>query len=387
MPQDTTSADERTTVGRPRRGPWVAATVLVLALMAAWAVGTPVMTSPDESSHVVKAAAVARGQWSGELGPPPVDRTRPGAGTIVQLPVDLEASIYLPNCIAFRPDATADCHGDLPQRTADLVPVETFAGQYPPLYYFVVGLPSLVLTGETALYGMRLMSAFVSALLVGWAAYRMSTAVGRHLAVTGVVVALTPICLFLGGTVNPIGLEITAALSFWAACLALVRAPGGVATGAMVQAAVSGAVLVNVRDSSPFWAALVVVFAVLVARPGRLREVVRHRAAPAVGVTALLAAAAALSWAALHGSAVSARGLFPEYADPAAAVLAIAGRSYEYLLQMIGNFGWLDTPAPPVTYLAWYVAVGALVLLAASARVRPRARAGVLLALAATSAP
>jgi hypothetical protein len=38
---------------------------------------------------------------------------------------------------------------------------------------------------------------------------------------------------------------------------------------------------------------------------------------------------------------------------------------------MIGVFGWLDTPAPLLTYLVWYVAIGAVVLLAfSSARAR-----------------
>ena len=33
---------------------------------------------------------------------------------------------------------------------------------------------------------------------------------------------------------------------------------------------------------------------------------------------------------------------------------------------MIGVFGWLDTPAPLLTYLVWYVAIGVVVLLALS---------------------
>ena len=365
---------------------WVAVGVLLFALAAAWSAATPLMGSPDEPSHVVKAAAVARGQWSGPVGPEPTDTSRPGAATTVRLPPDLAASVSLPNCYAFRPTVAADCVPKLPPRTGAAVPVETFAGQYPPLYYALVGWPSLFLTGEAALYGMRLASAAISAGMLAWGAYRLSTVRGSRLALWGAVVALTPMCLFLAGTVNPSGWEITTAFSFWAACLAIVSRHGPLRTGTLVQAAVSGALLVNTRASSPLWALAIVVIVVIVAPPGRLRELVRHRLAPWLGGVAVLASVAAVGWILTHGDVVSARNLYPQYADPKVTLLAITGRSYEYLQNMIGNFGWLDTPAPPITYIAWYVAAGALILLALSAAMRTRQKAGFVLLIAGVAA-
>ena len=273
---------------RHHRTLWALVGVLLFALAAAWSAATPLMASPDEPSHVVKAAAVVRGQWSGTLGPEPTDTTRPGAGTIVRLPTDLAASVALPNCYAFHSDNAADCVPKLPARTGDSVPVETFAGQYPPLYYALVGWPSLLLTGEAGLYAMRLASAAISAAMLTWGAFRLTTVRGNRLALWGAVVAITPMCLFLAGTVNPAGWEIAAAVSFWAACLAIVSRHGPVGTGALVQAAVSGAVLVNIRASSPFWALAIVAVAIVAAPPGRLRELVRHRLAPWLGGAALV---------------------------------------------------------------------------------------------------
>jgi len=77
---------------------WALGGILLFALAAACSVATPLMASPDEPSHVVKAAAVVRGQWSGALGSEPTDGSRPGAGTIVYLPTDIAASVVLPIC-------------------------------------------------------------------------------------------------------------------------------------------------------------------------------------------------------------------------------------------------------------------------------------------------
>ncbi len=364
---------------RHHRTLWALVGVLLFALAAAWSAATPLMASPDEPSHVVKAAAVVRGQWSGTLGPEPTDTTRPGAGTTVRLPTDLAASVALPNCYAFHSDNTADCVPKLPARTGDSVPVETFAGQYPPLYYALVGWPSLLLTGEAGLYAMRLASAAISAAMLTWGAFRLTTVRGNRLALWGAVVAITPMCLFLAGTVNPAGWEIAAAVSFWAACLAIVSRHGPVGTGALVQAAVSGAVLVNIRASSPFWALAIVAVAIVAAPPGRLRELVRHRLAPWLGGAALVASLAAVGWILRHGDTVSSRNLYPEFANPKVTLLAVNGRGYEYLQNLIGNFGWLDTPAPPLTYVLWYLAAGALILLGLSASSRTRAKTGLVL--------
>ena len=385
-----TDPEEKKAVHTRRRNrvalAWVGIGALFFALIAAWSLATPLMSSPDEPSHVVKAAAVARGQWSGILGPAPTDTSRPGAGTTVHLPNDLAASVALPNCYAFHPDNAASCVPRLPARAGSDVPVETFAGQYPPLYYALVGWPSLFLSGEAALYGMRLVSAAISAVMLAWGAYRLTTVRTNQLMVWGAVVALTPMCLFLAGTVNPSGWEITVAFSFWAACLAIVARDGAPTTGALVQAAVSGAALVNIRASSPLWALAVVAVALLIAPAGRLRDVVRHRLAPWLGGVAVLASLTAIAWILTHGDVVSARHLYPQFASLKVTLLTINGDAYGYLQNMIGNFGWLDTPAPPLTYVMWYFALGSLVLLALSAAMRARAKTGLALLIGAVVA-
>lgn len=367
---------------------WWSVGFLLFALLACWSAAIPLMGSPDEPSHVIKAAAVARGQWSGELGPPPEHTLRPGAATLVQLPADYAAALTLPNCFAFRSDVPASCQQDLEIAGPELVPVETFAGQYPPLYYVLVGWPSLFLGVEASIYAMRLVSALLTAGLLTWGCHRLTRIPDNRTALWGAVAAVTPMTLFLGATVNPQGLEISLAFSFWAACLALVARRGTVTGPALIQAAVSGALLVNVRTSAPFWAIVIVVVTLVLAPPGRWRELLAHRYSRWVGGLAAAASVTAVTWVAVHRDVVTGGDLYPQFSDLRLTLFSIAGRTNDYALNMVGNFGWLDAPAPALTTTAWYIAVGSLSLAALALDAPPRKKAALVgLMLAVLAAP
>ncbi|WP_426592755.1 DUF2142 domain-containing protein [Cellulomonas sp. McL0617] len=361
---------------RPRRPalPWLVVGALLFGLAALWALAIPPMASPDEPSHVVKAAAVARGQLFGTPNKVAESADRPGAGTLVRLPSDFAAALALPNCFAFDSHQPADCQdAHLPPADGTVL-VETFAGQYPPLYYALVGWPSLFLSAGPSIIAMRLVSAALSATFLAWGGYRLSRLRGNRSGLWGMSVALTPMCLFLAGTVNPSGFEIAAAFSFWAACLVLVSRDGPVSTAALVQAVASGAVLLNVRATGPVWLLGILVVALVAAPRGRVREIVRLPSARWLGAVALLAVLAALAWTVTHGSVVTTHGLYPQYANLKTALFGILGFGFSYLQNMIGNFGWLDAPAPAVTFVAWYVLLGAIAIPAFSAARQVKAR-------------
>jgi hypothetical protein len=359
---------------------WLGVGGLVFGLGALWSLAVPLMASPDEPSHVVRAAAVARGELFGTVNEVDQSLGRPGVGTLVRLPSDFAAALALPNCFAFDRDQPADCQEELPAPGPEVL-VETFAGQYPPLYYALVGWPSLFLSAGPSIVAMRLVSAAVTAALVTWAAFRLSTVRGNRAGVWGLAVAVTPMCLFLGATVNPAGLEISAAVAFWAACLVLVSRDGPVSTAALVQAVVSGALLINVRATGPVWALANVVVVLVAAPRGRWRELLRIPGARWLGAVAAVAVVACVGWLATHGSVVTTRGLYSQFADVKTALLGILGDGFVYLQNMIGDFGWLDAPAPPLTFVGWYLALGALLLPALSAARpgRPRAALGLLI--------
>ena len=145
----------RVFLGRVGRTTWLTALVAFVGLSllsTAWAVATPLSASPDEPAHIIKAAAVVRGQLIGE----PTSRQ---GFTTVTIPSAV-GNAWAWTCPAYHPQTTADCQvitGDSTVRST-----VTSAGLYNPTYYALVGWPSLVFsTPHAAVYSMRFVSGLI----------------------------------------------------------------------------------------------------------------------------------------------------------------------------------------------------------------------------------
>ena len=357
------------------RRPWLAFAALWAALSVlagVWGLALPLMASPDEQSHAVKAAAVVRGQLTGTEDPDRDPRIAPGRPTLVQLPETYRSVDLLAQCHAFRGNVTADCAPPLtgdPDRTVE---VETFAGRYPPLYYALVGWPSLLSPGVPGLYGMRALSGVVAALPLTAGLLLLLGTRAPRLALLGAGVGLTPMAMSLFGVVNPSALEIACAFCAWSALLAAVLHPDPALLRRRVLTATAAlAVMVNLRASAPLFGLLLVAGVAAVAPWPVLREVLRARVSWLAGAVGLVAGLTATAWVLGAGTLQGPVNRFPELAEPSVAARQATGRSVEYLRQMVGVFGWLDAPAPALTFAVWSAAVGALVVLALAV---PRAR-------------
>jgi hypothetical protein len=165
-------------------------------------------------------------------------------------------------------------------------PLGNSAGRYNPVYYLLVGLPFQMFGPETGLYVARLLSCLLTAVLLTLAASALLVRGGSVLARVGLVAALTPMALFLGGTVNPSGMEIAGAVAGWVGLLLLARNPGHPAVRYFaVVASVGLCAMVVSRPASVLWLAVLgVVFLIAAGRRG-LGRLIRR---PAV----LIAAAA-----------------------------------------------------------------------------------------------
>jgi hypothetical protein len=370
---------------RPRwRGsaPPVLVALLLFGVIACWSLGTPLGASPDEPSHTVKAVAVARGEFFGDLGPVPVDRSLPGAITTVRIPFAYVRAAE-GNCYAFQPNVPASCQVPIPVDHTELVDATTAAGHYPPLYYLLVGLPSLVLPADIGVYAMRLMSAAITTLFFAWGMVALLSRGSRRMTLWSVAVGLTPMCLFLSGTINPNGLEIATAFSVWSASLALFSGRSNASARSLwLQLGISAAVLVNIRALSPLWAVVAIGVSALSADSSGIRAALRSRwAVPVLGAIAVTTAVG-LSWTVRHGALLTGKDLWPEYNDRLLAIRDIIGSTSSQYLQMVGNMGWLDAASPPLTVVSWTVALGALTALAfAAARMRRAKLALVVLLL------
>ncbi|WP_298460435.1 DUF2142 domain-containing protein [uncultured Cellulomonas sp.] len=367
-----------------RRRPWAPRTprgvfwlsfVAMLLVTSGWVVGNPLIASVDEASHATKAAATVRGQWV-----PDTEGLPAGSGE-AEVPELFEAAIELQYCIAFEPDQPASCQPELDGDLGEQTPVVTTAAAYNPLYYAVVGVPSLFPVGEHTLYLMRLVSAVLASAMFA-AAVRTLAEVGRaHWLVYGLLAATTPMVIYLSSAVNPQTTEVMGAIALWVCLLTTLRYPRpDLLTRRLARIALIGVLFVNSRGMSPLFLVVLLV-AVLVASPwsGVLAVLRDRRSWPWIALAAAGSVAAGL-WILLADALPTvSRVINPELVGLPIVATTLGQTSY-YLQSMIGIFGWLDTTLPGWLYYAFAGVVGLVVGLGVAL-----ARARVLVAMAGTA--
>lgn len=264
----------------------------MLLVCGAWAVATPLSSAPDEGAHLVKAAAIARGQLHGEDRVTTLGFIQIGYLTVVRVPGTFKTLSSEQQCFYRQPQITPACVA--PFRADPRVQdVNTSAGRYPPYYYlplvpFVRAFPS-----RHGYYLLRAIEAVLSAAFLA-SAFASAQRLGRW-ALVGVGVAATPMAFYLAGTINPNGLEISADIALWASAIALARAPV-IDERLLARTAIAFTAAAVVRQLSFPVAAFARVVPLLLAGRTRLRAIVALRRFRLwVGVVAL-AGAAWLAW-------------------------------------------------------------------------------------------
>lgn len=349
---------------RPSRV-FLAAFAVFFALSACWSLATPMFASPDETSHLVKAAATVRGEIGGKHGfiqqemfqGPSRQPTRS-----YRVPAAYAAQVF--PCFAFAPEMTPVCEKGRPEhppsRTGSLT-MYTTAGHYNPIYYALVGWPSLLATGVHGMYLVRLASAFVNSLLLAGAVALAASWRRAGFLLAGLLAAATPMVLFLNGMVNPNSLEVSSAVLAWVAALSLAVQPDPLLQRRRVLTLVgAGALLVNVRPLGYEWLAVILGTALLVSvGRGAVFAVLRARSTWYAAAAASPALFFGLWWTLHNGDNAQVPFVKGNAFIPAAHTTL---NSAQWDVQcMIAVFGWLDTPAPMVTYDLW---IGVTLLLA-----------------------
>lgn len=225
---------------------------------------------------------------------------------------------------------------------------------------------------------MRFVNVLLSAVFIAIAATAVSWSRSPSAGI-GIAFAATPMLFFLTGGVNSSGPEIAAAIALWAGLGVLLQSaePPRNLVWMSGLAAVS---LVAIRRTGVVWVLLIVAI-VLVAFGSRerLSALIRRPVVWAWAGATGVAFGCQLAWLSAVGS-LSRGGdnaTSPSVASTAAMTFADA---YDTIVvQMVGNFGWLDTPVPAVVVVMWLLGLGTL---AAAAVARRQIRA--LTAAAAT---
>jgi hypothetical protein len=392
---------------------WALAAVILFGLCAAWSLSTPIGAANDEGAQVLRAVSTVRGQLLGqpltvatqhtldqEQLAPFEGCTKWGVGvlgadkqaaaqqcaapfTVVTVP---RAFATIPGsefCNSFDPyPDTCPVHldgSDLPVRAI------TYVGRYPPLYYAIVGLPSLVSQSDAAVYAMRLLSGVLTASLIGLAIATAVTWSTRRMLLLAVTAVATPLLLVFGSVVNPSGLEMSAALCTWTGALTLVldhaeRPPRGL----VVVCTASAALFALARPLSVFWLALTALF-VLLLRPRAVRSLGSDRRVRIGGTVVAGASALALAWVAwAHAWSVLPVGR--QVAGGASlwrTSQVVLGGIEGWFHQFAGAFGWEVADPPPLGTALLTVALVAVLVVGLV--LGERRQLGVLVLLGATA--
>ncbi len=359
---------------------FVAVLVIAFLNMAAWSIATPLFASPDEPAQVARAVALVHGDLIGT--------TVKNAGTAITditVPAvySYRSGAAYGSCFVFQPRVPASCARPITHSTAEVAST-TYVGRYPPLYYAIVGLPSLITSSSTGIYLIRLVSALLNAAFLALAALSVVAWSRSRVLLIGLLIATTPMTFFLGGVVNPSGFEITSATCLWCSgmVLALERADN-VPPGLVAVVTASAAALLLSRSLSPLWVVLIVAFLALLCGWRGVRALARVPSVRWSLAVLVPCGVVALGWIVVaHAFDELPVGLPVGHEVGWHLALSIFGNTGSWVQQMVGVFGWLDTTSPALTYLVWYVAVGMLILTAVSCT-KPR-YAGVLALLICT---
>ncbi|WP_159078121.1 DUF2142 domain-containing protein [Salinibacterium hongtaonis] len=335
----------------------------LFVLSALWTFATPISAAPDEPAHLVKAASVVRGEFIG---------TPSGFGHAVHVPQYI-AWTHAQSCFAFNDKTSAACATASPIDPGSIVESTTTAGLYNPLYYLVVGWPSLLFETEAGIYAMRLMSALFTTVFLALAFVMVRTWRRPTLPTLALAVTATPMALFLAGTINPNGIETTATLAVFVAMLSIAREPAvSLLSARSAILVVSALAAVNARGLSPLWVAVAIIAPLFLLSWTQLRALLKKRAVISAIVGVGIAAGFALVW--LFGTSSLTAGIdtttapeYPSTGAPAAyGFVFTIQQTFEFAAHLIGLFGWMDTPAPLIVQFIWATLVGGLLLLAAA---------------------
>jgi len=370
-------------VRRPSWIPWLTFALALWTAGFAWAITGPPFAVADEPAHFIKGAAVWRGQLSADPGPERI-------GELVEVPKQVAYSAALAGCVADAPNKPA-CAAHL-RGGHETVQATTQVGEYPPMFYVLTGWPTMLALSDVSLYAGRLVSTTATTALLVAATWALAQLVGRRTAMAGMLVAATPMVVYLGAALNPSGMEAAAGIAVWCFGLLALRrladqAP--VTVPVAVGWTLAASVLAAARWTGPILLGAIM-FAVLLTQPlGSLPDLCRGawRDRPLRWSIAgsLVVVALSTAFIATRPRLLLLPGFMPPAEQGSGAILV--GETPLYLTQMIASMGWLEVPPPTFTLLAWAMLLGTLIGAAVLVDDRRLLRAMALAAVVVVAAP
>lgn len=316
---------------------WLLFTIGIFTLTCTWILTNPLTAAPDEPHHLTISQAAARLQFSGDFTVPAVPLTAHG-------------------CFAFNTEVTAACVPEEIWGSSNMEISLPTAG-YPPFYYGVVGLPSLIFKSELRPYSMRLWSGLLMSGISAYGLLTIAKALTDKKYLILALAVLTPSSIFYFSSVNPSALTIAGSFLAWMSAIAVQLA--GV-TGKRLNALLGGLVLMSLaRADAILWIPILGLLTLLLVHPKHLIIHIRTRWSGRVQAMSLVLMLGlhAFVWNAPKIEAIVSNS----HTDSTTAALMnyMLGQIPRYFWHTVATFGWLDTVLPgDFQQLVWLTFVG-----------------------------
>jgi hypothetical protein len=353
------------------------------ALGLAWVFSDPPFTGPDEAAQFLRAVGISDGALIGAPGHgPPVSavplqqQSMASTSRAVIVPPGLSPDAY--SCELLDPAISAACTENAPEN-ATSVREFTYVGTYQPLPFL---LPALVLRADDHAGGSlrlaRLATLAIWLALLAVAIWTLWDETFGAPSLVGIVLALTPMVVYLGASMSDSSTETMASLAFFAVLLRIGRERmRGAPRSIWVLAGACGVVLALSRPLGPVWIAFDLVVAATFSGPRDSWTLVRRGRRTAVASAVAIFAAIALNryWEATYEPNTVFTPL------PGVDVLNAGAQDLHSILgEFIGNFGYLNIPLSPAVEWLWALAAAALIVLGVGVG-RTAARVAILVAV------
>lgn len=324
----------------------------LLVIAGCWSLATPIDGSPDEYRHLIYGYALATGQVS---------------STSTAYTVPDRIGLNRSACYAFLPEQSAACDRRNGAGGSEMITTSTSANNYPRLYYRLAGWPLALFPNDLGVYLARLVGAALSCTLLALAFVSGRNVRSGWLAL-GVLLATTPMAVFLIGSFNPHGLELAACTAFIASLLALLYAPTAAPVAARFTCLASLPAMVLSRPNGFVWPLVLGGLATLAA-PGGWRSWSRlgRRFTSWLAVVLVVCLGYAGWWALAHASRDTGAGVIGPASDTfervSGPLLQILTKTQTFPGDWIGTFGWLDTRVTSASLLVWFGLMGGVILI------------------------
>jgi hypothetical protein len=268
------------------------------------------------------------------------------------------------------PAVSARCLNDSPPLDEAREWFNPTATYQPFAYLLPAAISRIRASPDTLTRLMRSGKAVLSLALVGAAILLVWSSEARLVALVGLIVALTPMAVFLAATLNPSGLEIAAAVSFAAVLLRITRDSSRSPKWAWLFLGLSGGVFALSRTQAPVWMAAIFILIILLNGPRQFRRSALEQRAWAVPVVIALVVAVLMNrvWELLYGPSLA----FDPWPLGTSLSQGLAHLPF-VIREQIGVFDYLEFGLPILAYGIWgtlAVALGVIAMLIGTARER-----------------